>query len=119
MHNADCFRVLSATEIPAFTVDKAQLGKKLGKHVQDFGGDVTKEADRVRVTNLINEIGSNPEKVITGTFAGQGANGTRGAVHFRIKDNDVVVTKPNGEFVTVLKDSIYNTSVETALKGLN
>lgn len=65
-----------------------------------------------------NDIGSNPEKVISGDFAGQGANGARGPVHFRIKGNDVVVTKPNGEFVTILKNGITNTSVKTALKGV-
>lgn len=66
----------------------------------------------------INDIGNHPEKVIPGTFAGQGANGARGDVFFRIKGNDVVVTKPNGEFVTILKDgAIQNPSVLSALKG--
>lgn len=29
-----------------FTVDSAQLGKKLGKHVEDFGGSASNAADR-------------------------------------------------------------------------
>lgn len=75
-------------------------------------------ADRKFVTDLINDIGNNATKVIPGTFAGQGANGARGNVYFRIKGNDVVVTKPNGTFVTILKDGVnQNPSVKSALEG--
>ncbi|WP_274605286.1 hypothetical protein [Erwinia persicina] len=103
----------------AFSVSNAQLGKKLGKHVEDFGGKASNAADRKRVLDIINDIGSNPDKVIAGKFAGQGVGGgaSRGDVFFRIKGNDVVVTKPDGSFVTVLKDGINNTSVKNALKG--
>ncbi|MGR4975905.1 hemagglutinin repeat-containing protein [Pseudomonas sp. LARHCG127] len=101
-----------------FKVDSNQIGKKLGKHVKDYGGDAANPADRKVVLDRINDIGNHPEKVIPGTFAGQGANGARGDVFFRIKGNDVVVTKPNGEFVTILKDgAIQNPSVLSALKG--
>ncbi len=112
------YKVLKNSEVPPFTVNNKQLGKKLGSHVGDFGGNLANPADREKVKNIINDIGSNPEKVISGDFAGQGANGARGPVHFRIKGNDVVVTKPNGEFVTILKNGITNTSVKTALKGV-
>ena len=75
-------------------------------------------ADRKFVTDLINDIGNNATKVIPATFAGQGANGARGNVYFRIKGNDVVVTKPNGTFVTILKDGVnQNPSVKSALEG--
>lgn len=75
-------------------------------------------ADRKFVTDLINDIGNNATKVIPGTFAGQGANGARCNVYFRIKGNDVVVTKPNGTFVTILKDGVnQNPSVKSALEG--
>ncbi|WP_409371729.1 polymorphic toxin-type HINT domain-containing protein [Psychrobacter lutiphocae] len=115
VHNS-CYTYLKNTEIPKFTVNSTQLGRKLGKHVQDFGGDVTKKADRDMITKKINDIGNNPDKVITGTFSGQGVNGGRGDVLFFIKGNDVVVTKPNGEFVTILKDGVTsNTSVKTAI----
>jgi hypothetical protein len=101
-----------------FKVDNAQLGKKLGKHVEDFGGNASSAADRQIVVNKIHEIGNTPDKIISGTFSGQGANGGRGDVFFRIKGNDVVVTKPNGTFVTILKDGVTNnTSVKNALKG--
>lgn len=42
-----------------------------------------------------------------------------GAVQFRIKGNNVVVTKPNGEFVTILKNGVNNTSVRHALNGVS
>ncbi|UYA60286.1 Hemolysin [Pectobacterium sp. F1-1] len=103
----------------AFSVTNAQLGKKLGKHVEDFGGNASNAADRQRVLDIINDIGSKPDKVVAGKFAGQGVgNGaSRGDVFFRVKGNDVVVTKPDGSFVTVLKDGVNNTSVKNALKG--
>ncbi|MGC0802020.1 VENN motif pre-toxin domain-containing protein [Pantoea agglomerans] len=103
----------------AFSVNNAQLGKKLGKHVEDFGGNASNAADRQRVLDIINDIGSHPDKVIAGKFAGQGTGigASRGDVFFRIKGNNVVVTKPDGSFVTILKDGINNTSVINALKG--
>ncbi|WP_241609731.1 DUF4258 domain-containing protein [Rosenbergiella australiborealis] len=54
-----------------FSVSNAQIGKKLGKHVEDFGGNPSNAADRQRVLDIINNIGSNPDKVIAGKFAGQ------------------------------------------------
>ncbi|WP_440784656.1 hypothetical protein ACTACU_00025 [Pseudomonas syringae] len=99
-------------------MDSKQLGKKLGKHVEDFGGNAASPTDRKMVLDKIHDIGSNTEKVIPGTFAGQGANGARGDVLFRVKGDDVVVTKPDGTFVTILKDGMtQNTSVRNALMG--
>lgn len=100
-----------------FKVDNAQLGKKLGRHVEDFGGNPSDAADRKMVLERIMYIGEHPDKVVSGTFAGQGENGSRGDVIFRIKGNDVVVTKLDGTFVTILKDGVFsNTSVKNALK---
>ncbi|WP_445493978.1 hypothetical protein [Photorhabdus sp. SF281] len=100
-----------------FKVDDVQLGKKLGKHVEDFGGNASNATDRKMLLDKINDIGNNADKTIPGVFAGQGPNGTRGGVFFKIKGNDVVVTKPDGTFVTILKDGVNNTSVKNALKG--
>ncbi|TFY89950.1 hypothetical protein DYL61_21310, partial [Pseudomonas nabeulensis] len=115
-----------ATSVPAsgvgagaeFKVDSNQLGKKLGKHVQDFGGNAANAMDRKVVMDKIHDIGQRAEKVIPGTFAGQGAGGIRGDVFFRIKGSDVVVTKPDGTFITILKDGVtLNPSVRAALRG--
>jgi hypothetical protein len=103
-----------------FKIDNAQQGKKLGKHVQDFGGNASNAVDRKKVLDKIHDIANNPDKIIPGTFAGQGKNGNRGNVFFRIKGSDVVITKPNGFFITIIKDGITeSTSVKNALKGAN
>lgn len=81
-------------------MNSKQLGKKLGKHVEDYGGNAANPADRKMVLDKIHDVGSNPEKVIPGTFARR----ARGDVFFRVKDNDVVITKPDGTFVTILRD---------------
>jgi filamentous hemagglutinin len=99
-------------------IDSRQLGKKLGQHVTDYGGDPGLAADRARVTDIINDIGNNPDRIVDGTFKGQGLNNTRGPVQFRIKGNDVVVTKPDGTFVTVMKDGVNNSSVQRAIRGI-
>ncbi|MCG7366333.1 hypothetical protein MHZ90_09305 [Pantoea sp. ACRSH] len=103
----------------AFSVINVQLGKKPGKHVEDFGGNASNATDRQHVSDIINDIGSNPDKVVAGKFAGQGISqgADRGDVFFRIKGNDVVVTKPDGSFVTILKDGDNNTTVKNAFKG--
>ncbi|WP_435938681.1 VENN motif pre-toxin domain-containing protein [Moraxella bovoculi] len=107
--------IVRISNIPDFKFENKQLGKKLGKHVSDFGGDPSKSEDRAMVVRIINDIALKPEMVVLGDFAGQGSNGSRGNVHFRIKGNDVVVTKTDGTFVTILKNGINNTSVKKAL----
>lgn len=104
-------------KVQKFSINEKQLGKKLGKHVEDFGGSPSNVADRQRVIDHIKSIASSPDAVVKGTFKGQGPGGARGPVNFLIKGSDVVVTKPNGEFVTVLKNGINNTSVMNAIKG--
>lgn len=107
--------IVRISNIPDFKFENKQLGKKLGKHVSDFGGDPSKSEDRAMVVRIINDIALKPEMVVLGDFAGQGSNGSRGNVHFRIKGNDVVVTKTDGTFVTILKNGINNTSLKKAL----
>ena len=102
----------------ALKIDSPQLGKKLGKHVEDFGGNPANAADRQMVLNKINDIANHPDKVIPGTFSGQGVGGVRGDVIFNIKGSDVVITKLDGTFVTIMKDGVNNTSVQNALKGI-
>ena len=113
-------KVVSGANAEFKLEDTKQLGKKFGRHVEDFGGNPANPADREMVREKILEIGRNPEKIIPGKFAGQGgggANSQRGDVFFRIKGDDVVVTKPDGTFVTILKGGINNLSVRNALRG--
>ncbi|EPJ6627310.1 hypothetical protein KAE42_003564, partial [Acinetobacter baumannii] len=100
-----------------FKYDNKQIGKKLGKHVSDFGRNPANATDREYVLAQIENIARHPDKVVRGTFAGQGPMNTRGAVQFRIKGQDVVVTKPDGTFVTILRNGINNPSVKQALNG--
>jgi RHS repeat-associated protein len=112
------FSKTESGDIPQLQIGDKQIGKKLGSHVSDFGGNPKNPADRDRVRKTIEEIGNNPDQVVPGTFSGQGVDGTRGDVDFRIKGNDVVVTKPDGTFVTILKNGITNTSVKNALEKI-
>jgi len=99
-----------------FKVDRGQLGRKLGKHTQDFGLDPSDATHRTQIVDLIDGIGRYSERSVPGTFRGQGPGGARGPVEFRIKGRNVVVTIPGGEFVTILNDGIKNLSVVEATK---
>lgn len=100
-----------------FSIDSTQIGKKLGKHVENFGGSAANAENREMVLNKINDIGNNPDEVIPGTFAGQRVGITRSDIFFRIKGDDVVVTKPEGSFVKILKDGVTQSSpVKSAIE---
>ena len=74
-----------ATSIPAsgvgagaaFKVDSKQLGKKLGKHVEDFGGNAASPADRKMVLDKIHDVGSNPEPSLLQPVPRSRSQGTR------------------------------------------
>lgn len=114
---APASRFLFGASTAEFSISTSQFGAKAGYHMGEWGLDVAKAADRSAFRDIITNIVSNADRSVAGTFAGQGANGARGAVQFFIKAKDVVVTTPKGEFVTILKDGITNTSVQNALKA--
>ena len=99
-----------------FKTSSKQLGKKIGKHVKDFGGNPSSSSDRRKLYKLIKDIGTKPDKVVQGKFRGQGPNGSIGKAEFRIKGNNVVVTKLDGSFITILKNGVGNSFVKNALK---
>lgn len=92
-------------DLQFFASKEKQYGKKIGKHAQDFGLDASKEADRLKMENIIADIVGNRNEIRIGTWRGQ-----RNEVLFFIKDNDVVLTKMDGEFITVLKDGVINSA---------
>ncbi len=96
-------------------IDDKQFGRKLGRHFREWGLDPQNPYHRITMRTKVENIGNNPDKIVSGTFAGQGPGGARGPVQFRIRGADVVVTKPDGEFVTILKNGISNPSVRSAL----
>ena len=89
-------------------ISEKQLGRKIGKHAADFGLDPANPEHRTQLRHLIEEVITSPDRVVEGAFRGQGA------VKFFIKE-DVVVTTPIDEFVTILKGGMHNPSVRRAL----
>ena len=90
-------------------ISEKQLGRKIGRHAAAFGLDPANPAHRAQLRHLIEAIRTSPDKVVEGIFRGQGA------VQFFIKGEDVVVTTPTDDFVTILKGGINNPSVQRAL----
>lgn len=82
-----------------------QYGKKIGKHASDFGLDPSLKEDRAKMMDIIKDIMDNKTSLKIGKWSGQDED-----VLFHIKGNDVVITKQNMEFVTVLKDGVLNSA---------
>ena len=91
-------------------ISERQLGRKIGKHAADFGLNPANPVHRAQLRGLIAEITTAPDRVVEGTFRGQGA------VKFFIKGEDVVVTTPTEDFVTILKGGVHNPAVQRALQ---
>ena len=92
-------------ELQFFASKEKQYGKKIGKHAQDFGLDASKEEDRLKMEHIIADIVSNKDEIRIGSWRGQHDD-----VLFFVKGNDVVITKTDGEFVTILKDGVKNSA---------
>lgn len=87
-----------------------QFGKKVGKHAIDWGLNPASEDDRKALEGIIDDIYINHDVPIrTGEWRGQTED-----VLFYIKGEDVVITKKNGEFVTVMRGGINNARVKNA-----
>ena len=99
------------TEIPQMIVNTQQFGKKVGRHAQDYGLNPASDSDRATILAIIEDIRSNATEVRTGSWRAQPEE-----VLFFIKGEDVVVTKKNGEFITVLKGGVNNERVKNARK---
>jgi filamentous hemagglutinin len=82
--------------------------------MRDFDLDVSNPAHRQQFRDMVENMGSNPDQVVTGTFSGGGPTGRRDVL-FYVQGNDVVVTSPAGEFVTVLQNGVTNPNVVRAL----
>jgi RHS repeat-associated protein len=99
-----------------FSMSSKQFGTKWNSHARDFGLNVRSDADRAKFKGMVESIATKPDRVVNGTFRGQGPDGGRGPVQFRIKGPDVVMTTRKGEFISILKNGITNSSVRQALK---
>jgi hypothetical protein len=101
-----------------FSVDQdAQFGKKLSRHHEEWGmtrDDIKDPNARSKFADKINDIVRNAEEAVKGQFRGQAMDVNNralpGDVNFFRKGNDVVVTKPDGSFVTIMEGGINNPS---------
>jgi hypothetical protein len=91
---------------PEVKVDSRQFGQKVGYHAKDYGLDKTNPADRAWIRGHIDEIGQNPDEVRQGNWNPEGGGATDD--YFFRRGEDVVVTKSDGTFVTILKGGINN-----------
>ena len=103
-----------------FSLADNQFGHKVGRHATEHGFDMKTSSGRESFKKFIYEIAKRPDELRVGTFNGQGirqgANHARGSVLFRIKGNNVVVTPPEGEFITILKNGLTNPSVKKGIR---
>lgn len=96
----------AGSNIPALRIAPRQFGKKVGKHGTDFGLDPSVTAHREWVRERIEAIAGHPDEVRQGVWNPRGGGG-EDYLFFRQGD-DVVVSKADGEFVTVLQGGSTN-----------
>ena len=90
-------------------ITDAQVGKKIGRHAQDYGLNPGNAQDRAWLISYVREILTNPDERAYGEWRYQPY-----PVVFHIKNGDVVIENANGEFVTLLKGGITNARVKNA-----
>lgn len=79
--------------------------------MKEFGLDVQKADDREKYKEMIMTFRDSYDEVRTGEWAGQ-----EGEILFFIKGEDVMLTKQNGEFITLFKGDINNARIKNARK---
>ena len=92
-----------------FASKEKQFGKKVGKHARDFGLNPSLKSDRITFQEIVKNIVDNSDEIRIGEWRGQDEE-----VLFHIKGEDVVITKQDKEFVSVLKGGITNARVKNA-----
>jgi RHS repeat-associated protein len=91
---------------PELSISDSQLGKKAGKHAQDFGLDPRDPKARAQIRSTIQEIHGSPHEIRQGPW-NPDTGGATNHLFYR-KASDVVVTTSSGQFVTILKDGAGN-----------
>lgn len=91
-------------DIITLKITKKQFGKKVGKHASDWGLNPKIKDDRDKMLDIVLDIRNNPtQPVRIGAWSGQ-----KDEVLFYIKGNDFIITKQDGEFITIIKDGEDN-----------
>jgi len=104
--------VHNAGPCPSLLITNEQIGKKIGKHAQDYGLDPSNPNHRNWLQNHIEDIGQNYEQVRQDAWNPHGGGGSD--YFFFQKGRDVVVSQSDGTFVTLLKDGIDNKWFDSA-----
>jgi len=94
-------------------ITESQFGKKIGKHAADYGLDPSKAADRDKMLDIILDISRNYDEVFIGKWYS-----IKGATYY-VKGQDVVIKKPDDEFLTILKGGVNNARVKEARRNKN
>lgn len=103
--------VIKEIDKPLVIAD-SQLGKKIGKHGGEWGIDPQKPEDREKFKSIIGDIVQNHDMPVKiGEWRGQSQD-----TLFFIKGEDVVITRQDGKFVTILKGGTSNGRVKDARK---
>lgn len=93
-------------------IDKSQAGKKMGKHMIEYGLDPKNESDRAKFIEISRNIVYNKDELaLLKNWRGQS-----GPVFAHIKGRDVVLTTPQGVYITTMKGGIDNARVANARK---
>lgn len=87
----------------------SQFGKKVRRHAHDYGLDPSSAQEREKLKEIILDIFYHKEEVRMGPWRGQDS-----PVLFYIKQEDVIVLKETGEYITILKGGITNERVKNA-----
>ena len=95
--------------VPSLTIDDSQFGAKAGQHLQDFGRDPGNAADRTWLRQTINDTVHQYEEVRQGAWRGGATDN-----YFYRRGDIVVVTKADGEFVTILDKGSVNSFFRSA-----
>lgn len=104
VHNSDCG--------PEFSIDEGQFGKKWGKHAQDYGLNPGDASARQSFRGKIAEVRGSHDEVRQGPWNPK--NGGGNDYFFYRRGNDLLVTKGDGQFVTMFPMSKPNGWFEAA-----
>ena len=98
----------SRDELPPLNISPSQFGKKWGKHAHDYDLNPGDPDSRQWFQDRANEVHGDPDDVRVGPY-NPGRGGSTDYVFYR-KGDDLVITKANGDFVTMfpMDSGAYN-----------
>lgn len=99
-------------------ISEKQMGKKAGKHMEEWGLSPSSEEDRKKFIDITRDIQENADEVRRVQWLFDKETGKRTVeVNAYIKGNDVVLVSDDGEYITTIKDGINNARVKGGRKN--